>query len=99
VARALVPVADDCPEIVVSGQDGASRIPMSPRLPGPNAAPAFSEVLACSAWLPVGLISASINGHIIPASMPSSVNRIGLFADSGCRLDEDQIQACNDINK
>jgi hypothetical protein len=49
--------------------------------------------------LPVGLISASINGHIIPASMPSSVNRIGLFADSGCRLDEDQIQACNDINK
>jgi hypothetical protein len=99
VARALVPVADDCPEIVVSGQDGASRIPMSPRRPGPNAAPAFSEVLACSASLPVGLISASINGHIIPASMPSSVNRIGLFADSGCRLDEDQIQACNDINK
>ena len=99
VARALVPVEDGCPTVRASNADGTTTIAMSERLPGPNAAPAFSEVLACSASLPVGLTSASINDRSIPASMPSSVKKIGIFADSGCRMDEDQIQACNDRNK
>jgi len=99
VARALVPVDKGCPKVKTYGANGYVEIAMSPRLPGPNAAPAFSEIVSCSASLPVGLTSASINGHDIPASMPSSINKIGLFADSGCRLDTYKVQNCNDYNK
>jgi len=99
VARALVASTENCPKVRTYGSNGYADIQMSPRLPGPNAAPAFSEILACSASLPVGLTSASINGHAIPASMPSSIGKIGLFADSGCRLDKYKVQACNDSDK
>lgn len=96
VARALVASTEHCPSVKAYGESGFTEIQMSPRLPGPNAAPAFSAIVACSASLPVGLHSASINGHKIPAAMPSSINKIGLFADSGCRLDKYKVQDCND---
>ena len=99
VARALVRPEDGCPEIRTYGTNGFKTIAMTPRLPGPNAAPAFSQILACSASLPAGLRSASINGRDIPASMPNEVNKIAMFADSGCRMDQYRIQACNDYDK
>ena len=99
VARALVSADGECPKVRTTGENGFAELTMSPRLPGPNAAPAFSELLACSTSLPTGLTKASINGKTIPASMPTSVQKIGMFADSGCRMDEYRVQACNDYNK
>lgn len=99
VARALVPTEQGCPKVKTYGNNGYADLSMTPRLPGPNAAPAFSAILACSASLPLGLESASISGHDIPAAMPSSIEKIGLFADSGCRLDKYKVQDCNDFNK
>jgi len=96
VARALVDPAGGCPVVNAVNADGRLRIPMSPRLPGPLAAPAFSDILACSAPLPTGLLVASIEGDRIPESMPTEVRTIGIFADSGCRVDESRVQDCND---
>jgi hypothetical protein len=96
VARVLIDAVGGCPEIEAVGADGSFEIEMTPRLPGPNAAPVFSTVLACSASLPTGLESATVAGHVIPAAMPAQVRTIGMFADSGCRMDESRVQACND---
>lgn len=99
VARALTRAEDECPSVSGYGANGFVEIAMTPRLPGPNAAPAFSQIVACSASLPLGLRSASINGKSIPAAMPSSVDKIAMFADSGCRMDQYRIQDCNNANK
>jgi hypothetical protein len=99
VARALIRAEDDCPPVRTNGENGFLEIEMTPRLPGPNAAPAFSQIVACSASLPLGINSASINGKSIPAAMPSSVEKIAMFADSGCRMDEYRIQDCNNADK
>lgn len=99
VARAVVDAGSGCPDIVATSTAGVRRIAMSPRLPGPNAAPAFSNLLSCSASLPDGLSSARIGGRVIPAAMPESVRRIGMFADSGCRMDDQRIQNCNDADE
>lgn len=95
VARALVDAGGGCPRVEASGTDGPVSLDMTPRLPGPNAAPVFSTVLACSVSLPVGLDSATIAGQSIPAAMRPEVHTIGMFADSGCRLDASRIQNCN----
>lgn len=99
VARALVDPAGGCPFVNAVGSEGRLQIPMTPRRPGPRAAPAFSEILACSASLPSGLSVASIEGDRIPQSMPTEVDAIGIFADSGCRLDDSRVQNCNDPNE
>lgn len=99
VARALVDAEGGCPSVLTYGENGFAKVPMTPRLPGPNAAPAFSQILACSAPLPTGLRSASISGQVIPASMPETVEKIAMFADSGCRMDKYRIQECNDVDK
>lgn len=96
VARVLVDPRGGCPSIDAVGVDGRVQIEMTPRLPGPRAAPVFSSILACSASLPTGLSVASIEGQRIPESMPTEVDTIGIFADSGCRIDESRVQVCND---
>lgn len=96
VARALVDPAGGCPSVDVVDAEGRYRIPMTPRRPGPRAAPAFSGILACSVSLPSGLLVASIEGDRIPQSMPNEVDTIGIFADSGCRIDKSRVQDCND---
>lgn len=99
LARVLVDAKGGCPQVDATGSDGPIEIPMTPRLPGPNAAPVFSAILACSAVLPVGLESATIEGRVIPAAMPSEVRTIAMFADSGCRIDDSRVQNCNDPNE
>lgn len=99
LARVLIDAKGGCPEVDATGPDGRVQIAMTPRLPGPNAAPVFSTVLACSAVLPSGLESASIEGHVIPAAMPAQVRTIAMFADSGCRIDDSRVQSCNDPNE
>ena len=99
VARALVDPVGGCPMIDAVGVDGRMQIPMTPRLPGPRAAPVFSSILACSAPLPLGLTVASIGGSRIPEAMPAQVDTIGIFADTGCRIDDSRVQSCNDPNE
>ena len=99
VARVLIDAKGGCPQIDAVGADGRMQLDMTPRLPGPNAAPAFSTIVACSASLPTGLTSASIVGHSIPAAMPAQVRTIAMLADTGCRIDDSRVQACNDPNE
>lgn len=98
VARALVPVGTPCPAVKAAGRIGAVQLPMTPRLPGPNATPAFNTVTACSAALPVGISAATIGGTTIPAMIPATIETVGILADSGCRVDDKRIQDCNDAN-
>ena len=94
VARALVSAGQACPPVKATGGSGPVSIPMTERLPGPLAAPAFSTVRSCSANLPSGLTSASIAGASIPAALPATVSKVALVADTGCEVDDPDVQDC-----
>ena len=86
-----------CPVLATVKKVGAQTItknyPMTERTVGPKARPAFTTVKVCSAAIPAGITSASV-GRTIPATLPATVTRIGIFADSGCRVEAGRIQDC-----
>lgn len=94
VARALMPANAPCPMVEAVGAAGSTDIQMTERRPGPLAAPAFSTVLACSASLPKGLTSATISGQTIPATLPKTIKKVGIIADTGCEVDPPTVQDC-----
>jgi hypothetical protein len=85
-ARAVTDAAT-CPSATVDG----SPVAMSPR-----AAPGEGyPVLACALALPATVRTLDIAG--IPAALPvAEPRRIAIIGDTGCRLEGDRIQACND---
>jgi 3',5'-cyclic AMP phosphodiesterase CpdA len=82
VARAVLPAGSPCPSLRVDGRD----LRMSWRRPAPNTGSAFAPVLVCDRAIPAGAGEASVGGVAIPAAMPATVKRIGVFDDSGCRI-------------
>ncbi|MFZ4669879.1 MAG: hypothetical protein ACOYML_11310 [Microthrixaceae bacterium] len=96
VARAVIGADGDCPDVIGVDATGPQRITMTKRVPAPTAAPVFADVQICTTPLPVGLSEASVDGETIPAAMPTQVDELAIFADSGCRVDDKRIQDCND---
>ncbi len=98
VARAVLKPGASCPVLATVKKVGAQTItknyPMTERTVGPKARPAFTTVKVCSAAIPAGITSASVGGRTIPATLPATVTRIGIFADSGCRVEAGRIQDC-----
>lgn len=89
VARIVIEDGASCPEI----QTGSRRLPMAVRQPVPHG---FKPV--CEAVIPPGARQASIGGQrlALPKKDPKNIVVIG---DTGCRLEGDRIQACNDPSK
>ncbi|MFM9106532.1 MAG: metallophosphoesterase, partial [Chloroflexota bacterium] len=85
VARTLA--AGPCPEIVI---DGAAA-PMRQRAEPDAAFP----MGVCEAAVPAGAASAEIGGQALRL-LPATVARIAVVGDTGCRIWQDRIQACND---
>ena len=86
IARIVVSNPQECPAILV---DGTSR-PMTLR---PNMPPGLRP--ACEFAIPSGAKSASVNSHslVLPKPDPTRVIALG---DTGCRIKNKEIQACND---
>lgn len=57
---------------------------------------AFASLVSCSAPIPAGAVSARVLGKAIPAAMPARVDDLAIYGDTGCRLKDPEIQACND---
>ena len=91
VAEARVAVAgDSCPMIVIQGVTQSMQ-----RRSGPDSD--FAMTL-CSAVLPPGTKTASINGVRLPVPV-AQPRRIVVMGDTGCRIKGAVVQACNDAAK
>ena len=96
VARAVVPGGTHCPALRVAlSADRPDHVMQMTVRPTPaRTAPAFDAITVCTAPLPVGATAASISGVVVPAAMPTSVDRLALLGDSGCRITSWQVQDC-----
>ena len=85
VARAVVDDAA-CPAIEIDGSSATMqvRVAADTRFP-----------LVCEAALPPAASTARIGAMALPLPKPE-VRRIALFGDSGCRVDRNTFQSCND---
>ena len=97
VARAILRPGRPCPPLMTKTKAGAAwrATRTMQRSVGPLAAPAFAAVKVCSVNVPVGVTQASLGGRTIPAAIPARVTRIGITADSGCKVKGSKIQDCN----
>jgi hypothetical protein len=87
-ARAVVE-GPKCPNAEIDGR----RRPMQIRA-GPDAA-AFPQTV-CSLVLPKESRTASVGGHVLPVPPQGVINRILVLGDTGCRVHDHKVQACND---
>lgn len=95
VVRAVVPAGSDCPTLTVRGPGGSTRsLRMAVRPAPANTAPAFDAITVCSRAIPAGVRSASVAGRTVPARLPSTIRRLALLGDSGCRIASWQVQDC-----
>lgn len=87
--RAITP-AETCPSVTF---DGATKV-MDTRA----AAGDLYQIHVCAAPVPPGTKQASIDG--VPLPLPvAHPNRILIVGDTGCRLKDQHIQACNDLSE
>ncbi|MFN7677962.1 MAG: metallophosphoesterase, partial [Cyanobacteriota bacterium] len=99
LARAVLPAGVGCPVLeTTTGEPGGPwrRWLMRPRQAGASTLRAFESLLVCEAPLPLGSGAARIAGRPLPAAMPREVRSLAIFGDTGCRLKDSTIQACND---
>ncbi len=99
IARVVLPAGVGCPslDVTIAKNGGSKNVSkkMSERKAGTTTLDAFSTLLVCEAAMPANAVSASVAGRSIPAAMPTEVDRIALFGDSGCRLKGSDVQDCN----
>ena len=97
VARAIVPGGTSCPVLKTRNGRGhlKSTVMRERRAPATTEA-AFASLMACSAPIPAGAVSARVLGVAIPASMPRRIDDMAVYGDTGCRLKGTTVQACND---
>jgi hypothetical protein len=89
ITRMVVGAVSDCPALIADGK----TIEMAPRLPAPD-----GLKVACQATIPAGTPSASVNGQVLPLPKPDP-KRIVVIGDTGCRIKDQRIQNCNDVNE
>ena len=88
IVRIVVNTVFDCPVLLADGKSVA----MAPRVPPPD-----GLKVVCQAKIPAGTTSASVNGQVLPLPKPNP-KRIVVIGDTGCRIKDERIQNCNDIN-
>lgn len=95
VARAIVPAGVACPVLKTVDVNGKAKdIKMAIRANPAGTDPAFSTLTACSAPIPANLKSAHVGKTKIPAAMPTHVDKMAMFGDTGCRIKGSNIQNC-----
>jgi len=89
-------ITDDiCPQAIFDGMP----MPMSVRAESAqkieNVKPAAFPVRSCEVSVPQGTVAATLAGRTLPLARPNP-QRILVLGDTGCRLDQNTIQDCND---
>jgi len=92
VARAVLPAGGSCPQLEVTGAD---PVQMDRRTPGATTKGYFDDVVVCSAPIPTGATAASVAGQDIPAAMPTDLQTVAAFGDSGCLIKK-VVQNCRE---
>lgn len=93
--RAVIPHGVPCPKVDVTNTKGTvTHLAMTKRVPAATTVSAFASLRACEANLPKSATKASVGGHKVPAALPATFDRIAMFGDTGCRVDDDLHQDC-----
>jgi hypothetical protein len=89
---------DACPSVTFDGTAVPVNVRSEPGQSLGNVSPAQFPVRGCELAVPLGAISAILDGKPLPLPRPNP-QRIVIFGDTGCRLKTgDPTQPCNDPN-
>jgi Calcineurin-like phosphoesterase len=84
-----------CPQVVFDGTPVPMNVRAEPTLKIDNVKPAQFPVRSCEVAVPQGAVAATLDGKALPLARPNP-QRILMFGDTGCRLDQRGAQDCND---
>ena len=94
-ASSVRAIADDlCPQVMFDGIPTAMTVRAEPGQKIENVKPAAFPVRSCEATVPQGAVAATLDGQILPLARPNP-QRILIFGDTGCRLDRNALQDCD----
>jgi hypothetical protein len=105
MARVILPYADPCPSISLNGgaatamtlRNGPGTMALRPESVDPVSKPAVFTTTTCETTLPAGATSATVAGSIHLPVPRSTVNRVVIVGDTGCRIKAgNPFQACGD---
>ena len=84
-----------CPQVVFDGTPTPMGVRAEPGQKIDNVKPAQFAVRSCEVAVPQGVVAATLDGKALPLARPNP-QRIMVFGDTGCRLDQRGPQDCND---
>ena len=95
-ASSVRAITDDaCPQVVFDGIPTSMSVRAEPGQSIENVKPAAFPVRSCEVAVPQGAVAATLDGRVLPLARPNP-QRILVFGDTGCRLDRNAQQDCND---
>ena len=104
--RAVIPNGVPCPGLRMTTKAGVKVIrKMTKRVPGATTGAAFASLRACQANIPetdTTVVAARVGSDGVPTQLPKRFDKITMFGDSGCRIDDDidptdiDVQDCSD---
>src|SRR5258707_12414475 len=86
---------DACPQVIFDGIPTLMIVRAEPGHSIENVKPAAFPVRSCEVSVPQGAVAATLEGRALPLARPNP-QRILVFGDTGCRLDRNVMQDCND---
>jgi len=86
---------DVCPQVVFDGIPAPMTVRAEPGQKLENVKPAAFPVRSCEVAAPQGAVAATLDGRVLPLPRPNP-QRIVVFGDTGCRLDRNTQQDCDD---
>jgi hypothetical protein len=86
---------DTCPQVIFDGIPTLMIVRAEPGQSIENVKPAAFPVRSCEVAVPQGAVAATLDGRVLPLARPNP-QRILVFGDTGCRLDRNTQQDCND---
>jgi hypothetical protein len=95
-ASSVRAITDDlCPRVMFDGIPAAMTVRAEPGQKIDNVKPAAFPVRSCEVTVPPGAVAATLDGRVLPLARPNP-QRILIFGDTGCRLDRNVLQDCDD---
>lgn len=103
LTRAVI-TPGSCPSLFVKDTSGNQKtLAMTRRPPATGTGNFFTSVTVCERPMPTNIVSAKVSGKRVPAAIPTNIDEIALFADTGCRIERFRGQVasqdCNDPNQ
>jgi len=95
-ASSVRAITDDlCPQVIFDGIPTSMNVRAEPDQKIENVKPGAFPVRSCEVPVPQGAVAATLDGVVLPLARPNP-QRILVFGDTGCRLDQNTLQDCDD---